>query len=353
MIKHIGNLKKIMATPSPSGHEETLQALLHTIYKNKDITHNHDKMGNHYYQLTTYSATTPRVMMAAHSDEIGLMITYIDDRGFLYFDPIGGLDIALLSGQQVSILTNHKKKINGVIGKKAIHHIAPKDHDKIGEKEEYFIDIGESNVKKIKSKISIGDVCVINTKLIALNKQTLVGRGFDDKIGIFVMFEVLRKINAKKTRINLTAVSTVQEELGLRGGKVGAYNVNPDIALVIDVGFATDFPGNDKRKAGEFYLGKGPIINVGPNMDKLLTLRLEKIAKKNNIPYQLRALAKGSGTDANVIQTNGKGTTTLLLSIPLRYMHSPIEMVNVRDIKQSIHLLTLFIKDLAKQTKGK
>ena len=333
-------LKKLIGVISPSGNEEDAVNLwkkeVQEYVKRVEV----DIHGNGIAILN--EGKEPKVMLAAHIDEVGLMVKYIDKDGYIYFTTVGGVDPHLIPGQRIKIKSK-KNEILGVIGKKPIHLLEEEEKKKISKIEELWIDIGAKNEEETKSKVDIGDVAVVDVGFDVLNSDKVVGRGFDDKAGIFVITEVLKSLSKEKIDASLYGVATVQEEIGLRGARTSAYGISPDVGIAIDVTFATDFPTVNKKKAGDIRIGNGPVITKGPNINPKIFDLLLNIAKEENIPYQIEAISKATGTDANVIQLTKSGVATGLVSIPLRYMHTPVEIISLRDLENTSNLLKSFV----------
>ncbi|MDD3295805.1 MAG: M42 family metallopeptidase [Candidatus Omnitrophica bacterium] len=333
-------LKKLINTASPSGSEEEAgiiwrEEVAKSISKVKNDIH-----GNSIAVIN--EAKTPKVMLAAHIDEIGFMVKYIDKEGFIYFSAVGGIDARLVSGQRVKIKTK-KGNVLGVVGKKPIHLLKPEEKKKAEEITDLWIDIGAENQAQAKAKVDIGDVAVIDVGFDSLCSDRIVGRGLDDKAGVFVAAEVLKSIFKESFDTCLVGVATVQEEIGLRGAKTSAYGISPDIGIAVDVTFASDFPTMDKKETGDIKIGAGPVIAKGPNINSKIFDLLVNTAKEKNIPYQIEAISRATGTDANVIQLTKSGVATGLVSIPLRYMHTPVEIVSLKDLENTIALIKQFI----------
>ena len=338
-------LEKLLKTASPSGFER----MAAEIWRNKAINTGaeagyQDIHGNSTAKINGKSEK-PIIMLAGHIDEIGLMVSYVDPDGFVYFRPIGGWDAQILPGQRARIYgKNGVFAAKGVIGRTPIHRLGDAK-DKVVEINDLWIDTGFG--KETGKIISVGDYAVIDCEP-EFNGDILISRGLDDKIGAFIALEVLKflKLLKKKSMKDFNgavcAVATVQEEIGLRGAKTSAYDLNPDIGIAIDVTHATDYPTADKKNNGDVKLGAGPVIAVGPNINMKIYDLLVKTAKEHKIPYQIEAAPGGTGTDANAIQLTRSGVATGLVSIPCRYMHSPNEMVNLNDVENAVKLLAYF-----------
>ncbi len=332
--------ENLIALPSPSGFEENASKLFKNYVSKFCDEVCVDTMGNVIAVIKAEKKTDFNVMISGHIDEIGLMVKYVDDRGFIYFSAIGGVDTRLLLGLRVIIHTE-KGKLKGVIGQKPIHLMEAAEREKVSKIHELFIDIGAKDKKEALKHVNIGDCITVEWGLDRLLNGLLVGRGFDDRMGAFCVAEMLRLISLEKKRpsVNIYGVASVQEEIGLRGATVSAYNINPKVGIAVDVGFATDFPSVDCKIVGESKLGEGPIISRGPNINPHIFDLLIRTAKKGKIPYQIEGAPRGTGTDANVMQLTKGGVATGLVSVPLRYMHTPVEVLAEKDLENTIKLL--------------
>ena len=333
-------LEMLMDTVSPSGFEEEAARIWRDRTKSFVDEVKTDVLGNSIAVLKRKES--PKIMLAGHIDEIGYMVKYINKEGYIYFSTIGGVDLHLVPGQRVWVKTK-KGNVLGVIGKKPVHLLEEEEKKKVAKIEELWIDIGAKDKKEAMFILSVGDPVVPAVGLEILNDDIVVGRGFDDKAGAFVISETLKILSEKRFKASLYGVATVQEEIGLRGAKVSAYGISPDIGIAIDVTFATDFPSMDKRKAGDIKIGKGPVIARGPNINPKIFDFLIEVAKKERIPYQIEGISKATGTDANVIQLTKTGVATGLVSIPNRYMHTQVELVSLKDLENTSKLLSAFV----------
>lgn len=335
---NIAFLKQLVETPSPSGFEQPVQRLIRRQLETVADSLETDMLGNLIAFLKGRGGVS--VMLAGHCDEIGFMVQFIDDRGFIYFGAIGGIDPHLSPGQRVTIHTQ-QGDIAGVIGKKAIHLIEAKDRDAVIKLKQQYIDIGCSSRAEVEGKICIGDPVTVAVGLLPLQGRRVTARAFDDKMGAFIVTEVLRQV--RRTGVidaDLYAVSTVQEEVGLRGGTTSAYGVNPDVGIVVEVTHATDYPEADQSSIGRVELGKGPVLARGANINPALFELLTATAKAEGIPIQIIGVPRATGTDANVMQLSRGGVATALLGIPLRYMHTPVETLDLADLEMAVKLLT-------------
>ncbi len=340
-------LKSLAEAPSPSGYEQPAQKIFRQYIKNYVDELKTDVLGNTFGLIRGQGEGKPVVMLAGHCDEVGFMVKYIDENGFLYFSAIGGIDDHLLPGKRVWVHTE-KGPITGVIGRKPIHLIDQKDREKIVPIHNQFIDIGAKNKNEALRLVKIGDAITFAGGVEKLLGDRIVSRGFDDKVGSFVVAEVLRLIGERKERPKCTiyGVSTVQEELGLRGATTSAYQIQPDVGIAVEVGHASDYPEADKKRVGEHKLGAGPIIARGANINPIVYGLLIKTARKNKIPIQIFGAPRATGTDANVIQLSRKGVATGLVSVPLRYMHTPTEVLSLKDLESTCRLLVEFVYSL-------
>jgi len=340
-------LKKLVDTPSPSGFEQPVQRLVREELKKFADEVKTDVHGN--VVGVKNPDGFPRIMLSGHCDEIGFMVKYIDKNGFVYFSSIGGVDAHIVPGQRVKIHTKNGS-ILGVVGKKPIHVMEKEERKKVVELSHQWIDIGVKSKKEVEKIVEIGDSITFAPGLEKLQGNLVVSRGFDDKMGIFVICEVLRALSGQTVEASIFAASTVQEEIGLRGAQTAAYSINPQIGIAIDVDVATDFPEMDKKKEGDIRIGKGVVIFRGPNINPKVEEILIQTAKEEKIPYQLAGESRATSTDANVIQISRAGVATGLVSVPLRYLHTPVEVLSLSDIETTVRLLVCFINRVKKET---
>jgi putative aminopeptidase FrvX len=331
--------KELIEAPSPSGFEQPAQRVIRKALTDIVDDLRTDVMGNVVAHIAGPQGA-PRLMLAGHCDEVGFMVKYIDDHGYLFFAPIGGIDAHLVPGQRVTVHTDGGP-VSGVVGKRPIHQIDAKDRDKVIPFKNQFIDIGCKDKSEAAKLVSIGDPVTFSVGVERLQGSRLTSRALDDKMGAFIVAQVLREVKRHNNlSVDLYGVSTVQEEIGLRGGTTSAYGVQPDIGIAVEVGFASDYPDADHKDSGEICLGKGPIIARGPNINPLLFELLTKTAEEEGIPCQKIGIPRATGTDANVMQLVHGGVATALVSIPLRYMHTPVEVLDWADIEGAVKLLT-------------
>lgn len=340
-------LTELLHARSPSGYESEAQAVFDHYVQPAADTYVKDALGNRLATLNP--AGDPVLMLAGHLDELGLIITYVNKDGFIYFDTIGGHDRSVISGRRVLIQTA-AGLVKGVTGKRAIHLMDDADRKKVPEIHEIWIDIGARTKAEALARIAIGDVATYDHEFELFHGSIGAARAFDNKVGAYIVGETLIRLarDKKKLAAKIVSVGTSQEEIGVRGATTAAYAVNPHIAVAVDVGHATDHPDCDNRKYGETKLGGGPIICRGANINPKIYQRLLAAAKKAKVPFQLEADPRPTGTDARAIQMGRGGVATGLVSIPLRYMHTPSEVVDLEDVERCVRLLVEFAKGLEK-----
>jgi putative aminopeptidase FrvX len=333
-------LEQLLDAPSPSGYEQPAQRVFREYVAPFSDEVTTDVMGNVFARIAGKGRDLPKVMIVGHTDEIGLQVKYVDDRGFLYFAAVGGVDAHLTPGKRVNIHTA-AGPLAGVIGKKPIHLMDTKDRETVVKLEAQYIDIGARDKKEAQKLVRVGDAVTFESSFTRLQGDRVASRGFDDKAGCFVVAEVLRLVKAagKKLNVDLYGVSSVQEEIGLRGGTTSCYTVNPDVGICVEVDFATDQPDVEKKHNGEVGLGKGPILARGANINPHLFELLSSAAEKEKIALQHTASPRATGTDANVMQISRGGVATALVKIPLRYMHTPVETVSLGDLENAARLI--------------
>jgi len=331
-------LDKLITAISPSGYEDEAARVWQDEARAAGMETRRDVHGNTDAILNP--GGTPRVMLSGHYDEIGFLITHIDDDGYCWLGPIGGWDPQIPQGHRVVIRGRHGH-VPGVIGKCPIHLLKPDQRDKVVKLEELWVDIGVKNKAQAEHLVSIGDPLVLNHCMRRLQDDVVTGRGFDNRAGAFVVLEAARRLQKKKIAAEVHAVATVQEEIGLRGARTAGFGIDPQVCIAVDVTFATDHPsmGDAVRREGKVKIGKGPALTRGPNINPRLFELLVDTAKKNDIPVQIVAEPLATGTDANALQISRAGTATALVSIPNRYMHSPCEIVSLGDLEACAELI--------------
>ena len=338
--------KELVEAPSPSGFEQPAQRVIRRALADVADDIRTDVLGNVVAHLRGPEGA-PRLMLAGHCDEIGFMVKYIDSDGYLFFAPIGGVDAHLVPGQRVTIHAA-AGPVAGVVGRRPIHQIEAKDRDKVMPFKNQFIDIGCGDKAEAAALVAIGDPVTFSVGVERLQGTRLTSRALDDKMGAFIVAQVLREVRRQGgASVELFGVSTVQEEIGLRGGTTSVYGVKPDIGIAVEVCFASDYPDADHKDAGEIRLGKGPVIARGPNINPVLFELLMTTARDEEIPCQVIGIPRASGTDANVMQLARGGVATALVSIPLRYMHTPVEVLDWADLEGAVRLLAALCRRIS------
>jgi len=342
--KALDFFKDILETPSASGYESPLQQIVRDYVAGFADDVRTDLHGN---VIVVKNADSPlRVMLAGHCDQIGLIIQHIDAEGFLYIQPIGGWDPEVLIGQRMTVWTE-SGPVFGVIARKPIHLLTEEERKQVPKMKDLWLDIGAANLEEAAKLVRIGDSVTLALGFQPMRNNLAVSPAMDDKAGCWVVVEALRRASQSgRLDCGLYAVSTVQEELGMRGARTSAYGIDPQVGVAVDVTHATDCPTIEKKEEGDVKLGKGPVIHRGPNMNHKVVQRLIQAADEHKIGYQLAASAKATGTDANVMQINRAGMATGLVSIPNRYMHSPVEMISLDDMDHAADLLARFAENL-------
>jgi endoglucanase len=333
-------LKRLVETPSPSGFEEANAAHFREYVAPFADRVTTDPMGNVIAAVNPEGS--PRVMLAGHIDEIGFLIHYISDDGCCYFRGIGGHDNVVLVGQRVVIHTN-QGPVPGVIGKKPIHLLTDEERGKKVDMADLWIDIGATGGREevLAAGVRVGDPATYEYGYTPLLGDRAAARAFDNRIGAWVVAEALRRVKELNPKAAVFAVATVQEEVGLRGARTSAYGIDPHVGIAVDVTFATDYPSMDKRKVSELSLGKGPTILRGANANRKLADHMIRLAEEKSIPHQLEATPGGTGTDANAMQISRAGMITGLVGVPLRYMHTPGEIISLSDADNAAEWLAV------------
>jgi putative aminopeptidase FrvX len=337
--------KALVDAPSPSGFEQPAAKVLRDYLAPFVDEITTDVVGSVHAALKGSAKGAPTVMIAGHIDEIGLMVTYITDAGFLAFSPIGGVDAAVLPGSRVRVHTKDGVLL-GVVGRMPIHLLDEDERKVVTKMHKLFVDVG-LDVEEVKRTVRLGDPMTFDADFTSFGDSLAVSGGFDDKMGTFIGAEVLRKVKeAGGAKVNLVIAGTVQEELGMRGAIMSSYSVDPEIGIAVDVGHATDYPDVDKRRHGDVSLGKGPILSRGANINPVIFERLVEAGLAESIELQFEGAARATGTDANAIQVSRGGKAAALVSVPLRYMHTQTEVLAKADVEATVDLLKRFVLDL-------
>ncbi len=336
-------LNTILNTHSVSGFEnEAREEFLNYTKEFVDST-DVDKMGNAYASIAR-STDSKIYLLEAHMDEIGFQVVYIDDNGYVYIRANGSVDAQCVPGSQVDIITSSGEYINGVIGKTPIHLLNSEEGGKCQEISSLWIDTGLCK-EQVVNKVSIGNPVTIRPNLLYLSENVISSKSLDNKIGVFIISQVLKRLSGVNEKsLDVHGVATVQEEVGHRGAYVCESKICPDLTISIDMDFATDVPNCQKTKYGDIALGRGVVIHRSIDNDIPLTYTLEKLAKELNIKHQVSARNMPvGGTNAFVLQQSQGGNKTISLGIPCRYMHTPVEMCDINDVKSAIDLIYKYI----------
>lgn len=345
-------LKTLVNTPSPVGHETRGQRVwLDYAKKFADETFS-DAYGNCVAVLN--KGGSPRIMLAGHADEIAMAVNFIDDNGFIYVRKMGGVDAAITKAQRVVIHTR-QGPVKGVVGNVAPHLMKQEGDPKPPKIHDLFLDIGVSKRAEAETLVRVGDPITLVDEFDVLRGELAVARAFDNRIGTFAVAEALRLLKESKAPLHaeVCAVSNVQEEVGLLGARQIAYSLKPDVALVVDVTHATDYPTVSKMQHGDVKIGQGPALTHGGCNHPEVVARLEAVAKAKKIPLQHEAMSNTSGTDTDAIFWTRGGIASALISLPNRYMHSPVEVVSLKDLELIPQLLAAFVSSVKKSEQFK
>jgi endoglucanase len=336
-------LKRVLETPSPSGFEQPVQAVVREWAGGFADEVRTDTHGNVFAARFPEGkpASAPRVLLAGHCDQIALMVQHIDSDGYLNIQPIGGWDMQILLGQYLTVW-GKAGPVTGVVARRAIHLLNPDERKKVPEFHDVWVDVGAKNKEDAEQLVRPGDPLTFALGYRPLRNGLAASPAMDDKVGLWVVMEAVRLLHGRSLQAAVYGVSTVAEEIGLRGATTATYAVDPHVGIAVDVCHATDTPGNDKKTQGEIKCGGGPVIFRGPNINPRVFDLLEETATKHGIPVQVRGTPRATGTDANAIQISRAGVATGLIGIPNRYMHSPVEVVHLDDLTNAAKLLAEF-----------
>ena len=330
-------LDRLLRTAAPSGYEEPAATVWREAASFAELSS--DGLGS---SIARIGEAAPLLAVVGHIDEIGLLVTHIDEQGFLWFAPIGGWDPQILVGQRVEI-RGRNGAVPGVVGRKPIHLLDPDQRKKVVELKGLHIDIGAAGRDAAAELVRIGDPVVIATEPIRVVGDRLVSRSMDNRLGAYVALEALRRCHERGSlEGSFAAIAAVQEEIGLFGARTAAFEVRPDVAIAVDVTHATDAPGVDEKEIGSHPLGSGPAIGRGSTLSPKVFELLAEAAEEAGVEHTISASGRGTSTDADVLQISRSGIPTGLVSIPLRYMHSPVEMVDLADVEAAVELIATF-----------
>jgi endoglucanase len=345
-------LKKILETPSASGFERAIQDVVRAWARDYADEVRTDRHGNvlaiRHPVPGRGDGAAQRVMLAGHCDQIALMVQHIDENGFLYVQPIGGWDMQVLLGQNLTVW-GRAGPVPGVISRRAPHLMTGEERTKVPQFTDVWVDVGAKDRKDAESVVAHGDPVTFALGYRPLRGRLAASPAMDDKVGVWVVMEALRLLHGKPVQAGVYCVSTVQEEIGLRGATTSTYGIHPTVGIAVDVCHATDTPGNDKKQLGETKLGGGPVLFRGPNINPHVLARLEEAARAREIAVQVRGVPRATGTDANAMQLSRDGVATGLVGIPNRYMHSPVEVVDLDDLERAAQLLAEFCLNVTPQ----
>jgi putative aminopeptidase FrvX len=330
-------LDKLLRTGAPSGYEGPAAEVWRQAASFASLSS--DGLGS---SVARIGDAEPLLAVVGHIDEIGLVITHIDEKGFLYFAPIGGWDPQILVGQRVEIRAR-EGMVPGVVGRKPIHLLEPDQRKKVVELKGLHIDIGAGDREEAAALVRVGDPVVIAVEPVRLVGERLISRSMDNRLGAYVALEALRRCHEGGALAgSFAAIAAVQEEIGLFGARTSAFAVRPDLAIAVDVTHATDAPGVDEKEVGSHPMGSGPAIGRGSTLSPKVFELLVETAEAEGIEHTIAASGRGTSTDADAIQISRAGVPTGLVSIPLRYMHSPVEMVDLADVEATVQLIAAF-----------
>ena len=330
-------LDELLRTGAPSGYEGPAAEVWRKAASFAELSS--DGLGS---SIARVGDAAPCVAVVGHIDEIGLIVTHIDEKGLLWFAPIGGWDPQILVGQRVEV-RGKDGIVLGVAGRKPIHLLEADQRKKVVELKNMHIDIGAADGEEAAEKVRVGDPVVIAAEPMPVLGERLVSRSMDNRLGAYVALETARRAHeAGEMAGSVAAVAAVQEEIGLFGARTAAFQLRPDIAIAVDVTHATDAPGVDEKELGSSPLGSGPVIGRGSTLSPKVFELLAETAEAEGIDYSVSASGRGTSTDADVLQISRAGIPTGVVSIPLRYMHSPVEMVDLGDVEATIELLAAF-----------
>lgn len=341
--------KEIVNTPSPSGYEEAA-AEVYRGYTSQFADKIHTDVHGSVWAIANPDAKM-KIMLAGHMDEIGFIIHYISDEGLIYFSGIGGHDSVIPVGQRVWI--HGKERVPGIIGRKAIHLLEEDERKKKPELKDLWIDIGASNRAEVENVIALGDVVTFQYEFQMLMGDRATARGFDNKMGSFIVAEALRLLKQDgglDPAVGVYAVATVQEEIGLRGARTSSYGISPQSGLAVDVNHAVDYPGVSKTRYGALDIGKGPSVMRGANANHTVFRMVTTAGDEDKIPYQVDVAPGGTGTDGNAMQLNQSGMAVGILGVALRYMHTPCELLSITDVEDCARLMAAYCRRVKPDT---
>jgi putative aminopeptidase FrvX len=335
--------QQLVETTGPSGYEAEAQAFWRQRVEGAADRVERDVLGNAIAILNPEGR--PRVMLDGHIDEIGFLVKYIDENGYLYFSTIGGFDPSTLAGNRVRIMGKNGPVL-GVIGRKPIHLIEADDRKKAPEIKTMWIDLGVATRVEAEALVGVGDAGGRAFGLVRLHGHVVAANSLDDRVGCYIAAETLRALAGQKPAAGVYAVSSVQEEIGLRGARVSAYRTDAEIGVALEVTWTSDHPQAPKTELGDCRVGAGPVIFRGANTNPRVVERLVDAAEAEGVPYQIDIYAAGSPTDGNAMQMSRAGMAVGIFSVPTRYLHTASELLNLEDVDRAVAILTRFVRDL-------
>ncbi|EZH66359.1 endoglucanase [Bacillaceae bacterium JMAK1] len=333
-------LYELVNTPSPSGYEELVQSKWLNYVQSFADELRTDNAGNAYAILNPNAPF--KVLIAGHADEIGFLVKSIDEQGFIYVEKLGGISPANALGMEVTI-HGEDGEVTGTFGTNAEHHGGAKDKITV---DDLYIDIGATSKEEAKKYARVGDTATYHVTPKTLLNQRVSARGLDNRSGAYIVAEVIRRLQGEKVQVGVYGVSTVNEETNMGGAYFAGAQVEPTMAIALDVTFATDYPSADPKKNGDVQLGKGPVLAIGAPINRKINALFERVASENGIGLQYELTPRTTGTDADRLRVTGRGVPVAVVSLPLRYMHAPREVVSLEDIELEIELLVRFILSL-------
>ncbi len=336
-------LKNLLSTPGPSGYEQAPARVWRDEAGTFADLVDWDVLGNSYAWLGQPEG--PSVVIEGHIDEIGFIITYVDDEGFIWFDKIGGWDDQVVVGQRV-LIASETGEVRGVIGKKAAHLLKPADRQKVTEVCDLWVDVGAANKAEALNRVQIGDPIVLDVEPLELTDDLWVSRSIDNRVGAFVALEALRLLADDRPAISVVAVAATQEEINMSGALHLSFRVKPMVGIAIDVTHATDYPGSGKKTDNDVKLGGGPVLTRGSSINPRVFAGLRDAGVALEISTPIQAAGRASGTDADAMLRSGAGVAPGLVSIPNRYMHSPNEVISLKDLVDAARLIAGFVKTI-------
>jgi len=337
-------LRRLLTAPGPSGYEQAPAAVFREACA-EFAEVSQDTVGSTVARVKG-TGDGPLLAIVGHIDEIGLIVHHIDDEGYLWFTPVGGWDPVVLVGQRLEIATRNGR-VPGVVGKKPIHLMGDEDRRKVPELKHLHIDIGAEDGDDARSRVRVGDVAVIAGEPVEFPNDRVVSRSMDNRLGCYVAYEAARLVaEAGDAPGDVCALAVAQEEITFAGARTSAFSLEPDLVVVVDVTFATDAPDTNEKEVGRHRFGTGPVLGRGSTLDPLVFELVHAAGEAEGIPFTIAASARSTGTDADAFHAARAGIPSAVVSIPLRYMHSPVEMVQLDDVQNAARLIAAFARRL-------